>query len=184
MSEEKPLHVQVAEALGWTEVVHFTPTTSSVIAPVWAGAPPKGYEHWKHGITEADFLHMSHGGPERRTIPRYDTDWSATGPLLERFGIASAPSPHGYRYRIGVTEGPEIAYWPAGGYDSTHECWDWEALGATRLIAACNLLVELAAAGKLEPTLGAADAMRLANEHEERAYRATPPEGGWKGMPE
>lgn len=146
MTDEKPLHVRTAEALGWTEIVHFTPAKSSVIAPVWAGTPPEGYEHWKHGITEADFVHFKSGGPPRRTIPRYDTDWSATGPLIEKYALLLNPP------------GRNLSFWVVGTGTKLGDPREGEnqieggtvSAGSTPLIAICNLILALKAAGKLE----------------------------------
>ena len=67
--------------------------------------------------------------------PRYDTDWSATGPLIEK-------------YEITVMNCGGI--WDASiGYDAYGVCGDHEAGGSTPLVAVCNLLLALHAAGKL-----------------------------------
>jgi hypothetical protein len=57
MSIDSPLHVQVAEALGWTEI--------SEDGEKWWGREPYG--------------------KIRMTIPRYDTSWCSAGAILERF---------------------------------------------------------------------------------------------------
>lgn len=57
---EKPLHVQVAEALGWS---HFG--LGGRLDRPWVGYPP----------------HNPIVG-ERQEVPRYDIDWGATGPLI------------------------------------------------------------------------------------------------------
>lgn len=62
---ERPLHVRVAESLGWTGVFQSLGS--------WFGLPPP----WR-GPRE----HHPETG-----IPRYDTDWAATGPLIEKYGI-------------------------------------------------------------------------------------------------
>lgn len=59
MSDEKPLHVSVSEALGWTECV----------------LGDDG--HWR-GSKDDGIM---------RVIPRFDTSWCATGVLLEKFEI-------------------------------------------------------------------------------------------------
>lgn len=58
-----PLHVQVAEALGWTEL-HQREDGSHV---TWWGREP-------------------HGGL-RIQVPPYDRSWCSVGPLIERFKI-------------------------------------------------------------------------------------------------
>jgi len=60
-TDEKPLHVAVAEALGWTELSHIT-------ADRWTGKEPYG------GVV--------------MLVPSYNTSWCSSGPLLERLGIS------------------------------------------------------------------------------------------------
>lgn len=120
---EKPLHVRVAEALGCTETYY----DDHPYVPGWRGKPADG-----------------HGGSPH--VPRYDTDWSATGPLIERYGIS-------------VTMDDDDASsvgWLAGtfeyvcGSDGYHAYMDrGYATGETPLIAVCNLILALKEAGKL-----------------------------------
>lgn len=63
---DTPLHVKVAEALGWTDtVLQGRPFGRE---PHWRGVPPDGIV----------------AGDGRLVVPDYDSSWSATGPLLER----------------------------------------------------------------------------------------------------
>lgn len=68
-----PLHVEVAAALGWTDLVGHCKCASAAATHecerIWWGRPPRG---------------LARPGP----VPRFDLDWSATGPLLERFDIS------------------------------------------------------------------------------------------------
>lgn len=64
-TDEEPLHVAVARALGWTDI---HPRTGGH----WWGREPHG------GLTI--------------TVPRYDTSWCSVGPLVERFGISVGQS--------------------------------------------------------------------------------------------
>lgn len=64
---DKPLHVRVAEALGWQN-----PRVGEKNGGAWVANVPD--QHW---------------GPS--VIPRYDESWNATGPLIERYGIRIAP---------------------------------------------------------------------------------------------
>jgi hypothetical protein len=114
---EKPLHVQVAEALGWR--IH------GVIGGGWWAFAPSG---------EGAFL-----------VERYDTDWSATGPLIEKYGITI------FRY-----EENESVMWQAfqpGSGVSCSECGSFQnnisGDGSTPLLAVCHLILALAKAGKL-----------------------------------
>lgn len=87
--------------------------------------------------------------------PRYDTDWNATGPLIERYNITLFRD-----YGIFGGTKPWTDYWRAmfRAVDDLQFGAEKEALGPTPLIAACNLLLALYAAGKLqhqEPALAA-----------------------------
>ena len=69
--------------------------------------------------------------------PRYDTDWSATGPLIDRYSIELIKEAEGR--------------WCASSWDETKSavvCW-----GETPLAAACRLIISLGKAGKLEDSL-------------------------------
>lgn len=126
-----PLHVRVAEALG-----------CKIQAPragwdEWrCGCPEKEYErpHATHGI-HRDCCHDREGlGCDHDPMARYDTDWSATGPLIEKYGIALEAN------------GREWEAWTG-----PNEFMDTWADGPTPLIAVCNLLLALKEAGRLEP---------------------------------
>jgi len=96
------------------------------------------------------WLRAYHVGAWKR-YPRYDTDWSATGPLIERLRITIFPveawvegyEPGGF---AAVTEasisGYEFECWPGTGYQIL-------PVGPTPLVAACTLILALAGAGKL-----------------------------------
>jgi hypothetical protein len=70
-------------------------------------------------------------------IPRYDTDWSATGPLIEKYGIC-------------LDKGPDWAAFPREPFifsdDVERPC---VVHAATPLIAVCFLILALKEAGKL-----------------------------------
>jgi hypothetical protein len=115
---DKPLHVQVAEALGWRDCRPFE-ADGIVDYQTWCGEQP-GVE-----------------GMEAHTfIPDFDTDWSATGPLIEKYGI----------YLNAATD----------GWHACRECQCAEyghnssdGDGPTPLTAVCNLILALKEAGKL-----------------------------------
>jgi hypothetical protein len=125
MSEqEKPLHVKVAEALGWTLAF------DSAYEHGWFARPPanSGFRFGEEDTPNSCYF-----------IPRYDLDWSATGPLIEKYGIATA------RYQAG-------ADWWASRWsraDIRDPIPPVKGIGPTPLIAVCNLLLALSAAGKL-----------------------------------
>lgn len=106
--ELKPLHVKVAEALI---------------------AEALGWDK-----TYLDSLEDSANLPALR----YDTDWSATGPLIEKYGIALQPE-------FFMTEPPKLT-----GYRATHALTAIVGYGATAPEAVCHLILALAEAGKLK----------------------------------
>ncbi len=78
---EKPLHVRVAEVLGWTKVEHRNkPYVDDERVP-WTGVPPADFDGYR--------LWQTVGNKSYVAVPRYDTEWSATGPLVERFKMSS-----------------------------------------------------------------------------------------------
>jgi hypothetical protein len=111
--QSKPLHVQVAEALGY-EV---------------------GYVGLEQRITKAVSPMEMVLGP----VPRYDTDWAATGPLIEKYGISVRLSPFPTDAAL-----PWVAW--AGATDVTGRLRE---RGPTPLIAVCNLILLLKESGKL-----------------------------------
>lgn len=114
MTDEKPLHVRVAEALGWTHISLNTWHQRNN----WAGMYPGG-------------------AAGSRRIPRYDTDWAATGPLIERIPITVG------RYMSPFMDGAWYATAPGPSVIQS------ERTGATPLVAVCNLILALKEAGNL-----------------------------------
>lgn len=128
MSEEKPLHVRVAKALGWTYV---GPGEGDVGTNGWEGEPPPGHpmEYYPRRLDQ-------HVG-----IPLYDTDRSASGQiedvLLHRFGQID--------FRHQPDNVPARRY-GAGLYVVTQYYIEYApTLGE----AVCELFLALHAAGKL-----------------------------------
>lgn len=129
---EFPLHVQVALALGWTWWKH-----SDEIRSHHPGArflrqpnPPAFYGFEPADGTEALAQHDDKTYAD--WVPRYDTDWAVTGPLITLYGIEL------YRRDVG-TGSP---FWKAlvcghAGNDDDP------------LIAVCGAIIEAAGAGHL-----------------------------------
>jgi hypothetical protein len=72
-------------------------------------------------------------------IPHYETDWSATGPLIERLGL-------------GIIEHKsrrDTEQWEASCFNAETEN-TFAMRGATALIAVCNLILALKESGKLK----------------------------------
>jgi hypothetical protein len=121
----KPLHVQVAESLGWR--------MRGVSDSSDRGCG--GTDFWVepgHSIDGAR-SHCNVCDPENAP-PRYDTDWSVTGPLIEK-----------YWYWLRSLDGSEGAWDAFRNDDLTSP----RGVGATPLIAVCNLILALRGAGKL-----------------------------------
>ena len=122
---EKPLHVRVAEALGWRQL----------------------RERW-----------LSPFGPPEANMPveppRYDTDWSVAGPLIEKYRIAVRPTCYmgqGFEDWSEKEKAEAAASWDAY-LESGHrrEISSGEFMvGTTPLRAVCNLILALAKEGKL-----------------------------------
>jgi hypothetical protein len=104
---EKPLHVQVAEALGWRVL--------GIATPRWSDGVDRYTGHDPTGVFAL-------------AVPRYDTDWSATSPLIERLGLVLYCS--------------DRPWADAPGQNVSAD-------GETPLIAVCNLILALKEAGKL-----------------------------------
>lgn len=131
MITEKPLHVRVAEALGWTYL------GPSEVEGGWEGEPPSG-----HPLDKTPRRLDQHIG-----VLRYDTDWSATGPLIERFGIGIYRPDEFCPDR----EFAWVAVWGGvHGWDDGAVCADEQEGAATPLEAVCRLILAMAAAGKLD----------------------------------
>jgi hypothetical protein len=128
---DKPLHVQVSEALGWR--------MRGVSDSSDRGCG--GTDFWVepgHAIDGAR-SHCNVCDPENAP-PRYDTDWSATGPLIEKWRF------HGDVRLDPTCHAPDWCafYISEDGGDLIES-----AKHPTLLIAVCNLILALKEAGKL-----------------------------------
>lgn len=130
---EKPLHVQVAEVFGWTNVRRESPDSDVF----WLGVPPKGWLGRPSQSHDVDGITMYFYTP-----PHYDTDWSATGPLIEKYGFW-------LRQLDQTLSGPQP--WDAFRND---DLTFPRGFGPTPLLAVCNLIVRLAEAGILKAAEG------------------------------
>ena len=135
---DKPLHVRVAEALGCKP--------GSDPQRPWKDewkCPCAGEQHTEHGLHPP----CCDDWEDERLIARYDLDWDATGPLIQRFGI-SLVVPDDYNPE--KSAGAYIAgTGGAHGWDDGSVIMADEAAGETPLVAVCNLILALASAGKL-----------------------------------
>jgi hypothetical protein len=118
VSEDKPLHVRVAEALGWEQC-----------GTNWDEGNYQIKEAWPPGWTDDDVP---------RKVPRYDTDWSATGPLIEKYGIWLQ------KYK-------EAGFfdWRAEAGDTYMRADGSPITGGTPLEAVCHLILALKETGAL-----------------------------------
>lgn len=142
----KPLHVQVAEALGCKPEL-FPGTKPDPggwnwkcsCPPVWRGMAD-GYRDWPHGGDDYD---SAWKGP---AVSRYDECWEATGPLIEKYGFQISRM-----YKLSDPPQPGIVWLAA--------TWDYKIFGSpgervfgegeTPLVAVCKLILALKEAGKL-----------------------------------
>jgi len=129
---EKPLHVRVAEALG--------------CSPVEFGLRPGTGGFWKCGCKDG----FKHGqeytdGYVSDNLKRYDTDWSATGPLIERYEIVVLRDirSHAKTYCWMAVVGAQDDH----GY--LDKDYPDEGNGKSPLVAVCNLILALSKAGRL-----------------------------------
>ena len=122
---KKPLHVRVAEAMGWTK-------TQQHECPARRYKPKVGICGWPDGVWTGIPAERLVLFPDWQClIPRYDIDWAVTGPLIEQTQIG---------LRTWESQGKQ-GYW--AGYHGRA----YEASGPGPLIAVCNLILK--EAGKL-----------------------------------
>lgn len=135
MKQEKPLHLRVAEALGWKVATH------PVLKPGdWWLSPG--------ALAMSDDDGDPGGALSRDHLPRYDTDWSVTGPLIETYGITVtcyfiSDKPFG---------------WAAGLHANVVGHEDGFVSSAdTPLLAICELILALKESGRLKPVASEAN---------------------------
>lgn len=124
---ETPLHVQVAEALGWTGL-------KSYPSGLWVGVPKEGIGP-QPGMSAHDTIE----------VPRFDLSFCASGPLIQKHGIGllhqetewiaflESPQGHGFVNDVAI----DIGISDLGA-------------GATPTEAVCHLILELHKQGKLK----------------------------------
>lgn len=137
---DKPLHVQVAEAV----------LGCSPAAPGSKDSCGRRAKSWICGCPNSEFgyrPHRVHDGSDE--LPRYDEDWRAIGAMIEKQEISLI--------RDDDERGADREPWTAFTHDAA---WidpiaidvsvQEEAAGPTALVAACRLILVLAKAGKLK----------------------------------
>lgn len=138
---ELPRYVRVAKALRWTNLefkswyLHDDGTPAE--EPQWHGTAPllnrTGYGTPLNPLWEENIEAGRHWN-ELWRVPRYDKDWAATGPLIERFRLELAQDESG-------------AWWAETGDIKDPAI---QACAATPLEAICELILKLAEAGALK----------------------------------
>lgn len=113
MADEKPLHAQVAEALGWTNL---------------RCSLADGSAQW--GVNPSGRYRIMWDNLRLDLVPRFDSDWRATGPLMERYARSV--------YGLG-----------GGGWEAMAREAGHLGRGETPLVAVCRLVLHLHADGKL-----------------------------------
>jgi hypothetical protein len=147
---EKPLDVRVAEALTGTQAVlwHWSEKYQKpVLGPNPTGKTPGA---WALPVCVRDPGFFVEGYPGMLfDAPSYHDDWASTGPLILRYGISLAlhhrPPTEWVAFvnTIGLAWGEDCF-----GLDGYADDFEY---GPTPLVAVCNLILSLKAAGKLEP---------------------------------
>lgn len=151
--EQKPLHVRVAEALGdkprrsWSVMNRAEKGVFIDFETKWeADADVADHaQRYPAGLYAEEGAHVV----ERQHFPKYDTDWSATGPLIERFSIALRPPNEPERIGGEYWEAYAWVYpagWDGKGYHNVEEITKGDR---SALVAVCKLLLALSEAGKL-----------------------------------
>ena len=127
----KPLHAQVAEALGCKTKFAWGEWQCNCKTP----------DHSEHTLRN-DCHSQSGLGCDPTLLAHYDTDWAATGPLIEKYRIGLSPEdePFGTDYR---------AFCGDRMVDGRRLKSPEESDGPTPLIAVCNLILALAVKGRL-----------------------------------
>lgn len=134
METVRPLHIRVAEALGWTEF-EFSgwawlkgergETIENI--PIHEDSRSwRAFSPWQ--------VHKEHAG-QKQSVPHYDTDWDEIGPLIEQ-------------YRIDLSYDSSRNTWravPAYGMPGSKS-----DTGPGIPVAACELILRLVEAGKLK----------------------------------
>jgi hypothetical protein len=126
---ERPLHVLVAEALGWIEcrVADYPRPTlvPDTHWPIWHGRPSEG--HWPLWMSRAEWEREPNSRPE---VPHYELSWEETGPLIDKYAQFVRHDEYGwvvYHGKDGQTIG----------------------IGETLLIATCRLVLAMKELGEL-----------------------------------
>lgn len=121
----KPLHVRVAISIGWTDLRPARQFSDEEYVPHPSGKAP-----------EAWYGHYDGDRGDEVLVPRFDTDWSATGPLIEEYKINLAPP-----VPDSIALIPEHQQWVARSVQQEDETFIFGATGNTPLMAVCNLLL-------------------------------------------
>jgi hypothetical protein len=145
-SVEKPLHVRVAEALGFRvrDDSEYGCRRQCVGNPYAGSAFPsakQAHNHIRWSYFRPYLYEPSDG--DWTPVEHYDTDWSATGPLIEKYRIAMWTAGP-----VGELLGDGHDRWRCNSDDNGLQL-EGSQVGPTPLIAVCNLILALHEAGKL-----------------------------------
>jgi len=122
---EKPLHVQVAEAFGCTPVLN---------GETW--------ECGDYGHSYSSYVNEDGEEYNDYIIPRYDTDWAVTGPLIEKYV-------DDFCFNLGAMGWCDHYQVSAFGGRLGRDIGWHQVRGETPLLAVCVLILTLKAKGKL-----------------------------------
>jgi hypothetical protein len=125
---DKPLHVKVAEALGLRPKMVRVRESADLFVEVYSDN-----RYW--------LVDGQHSAQELAALapPRYDKDWSVTGPLIERLRLA-----------LWCVEGMfgGASEWRTNGVDEKLQL-EGSVVGPTALEAVCRYILAMREAGKL-----------------------------------
>lgn len=130
MSNEIPLHAQVALALGYT----WRAVNRGMLCRFLSPPDPEKLA-WSSPADGDEPIAVD----AYRWIPKFTTDWSATGPLLLKFRIGIDPT-------IKTSDPAQ----PGQNWVAREPVSKLFEIDSDPLVAACRLLLKLHAAGKLK----------------------------------
>lgn len=137
---EKPLNQRVAEALGCKVKEHYA------VHPVFPYKIEGPLVHVSCGCGKHGTWRTNDEGTREwdGDFAHYDTDWSATGPLIEKYGFFVRP------WAADAKAWPDQKWIALEPWTNLNAPPEQVATGPTPLIAVCNLILILHAAGKVK----------------------------------
>jgi hypothetical protein len=123
------LNAAVAEALGCSPMEHKATNAAGEVL----------HTDWYCRCSAMEHVDLWPTPTSRGNLKRYDTDWSAGGPLIERYRLSVGPT---------YTGRENFEPWTASEHVEHRGVFEF-ALGPTPLVAACRLILALHRSGRL-----------------------------------